>query len=105
MSDDSENLSSEDLLAISQKWQLAPGQSWADIVNELATRVLEKLARDRRGFLNDLYRLDVSEKSLAVVLQSLDSELTQARKIAELILRREIAKAKTRAEYEKRQKS
>ena len=90
-----------DLQQVLKNWNLValPGPlDRSHVIDALAAQVAEKLLTNRTKFLNDLYRLDVSEVKLAQVFRQL-SAAEHPRKIAELILERELQKAVTRRKY------
>lgn len=85
---------------IAEKWNVVPAAGGSVfsvdlLLEELARRVAELMARDRRTFFQTLYRLDVSEEK---VNQSFRTALPkdQPRRLARLILEREIQKARSR---------
>lgn len=89
----------EGLKEVAERWALgASAVDWNGILDALSRQVLEMLSADRRRLLNNLYRLDVSEAKVRGALNSGKDAAGQARLLAELILAREIQKARTRAQ-------
>lgn len=91
----------QSLNEIAERWSLTTGGAVDEnsLVNLLAVKVADALIKDPRKFMNDLYRLDVSEARVKEALRDLDP-LDHPRKFAELILKRELEKAATRRAYE-----
>jgi len=68
------------------------------IRNHLIKRVTELIAGDYERFLNNLYRIDVSEKKVSEVLNSKDRTLIPE-KLADLIIDRQLLRIKTQLLY------
>ena len=91
----------EDLQVALKNWGIVPSgteELWEQSIAALTVIVKRMLLTDRKKFINDLYRLDVSEIKLTQTFKTL-APGDQPRAIAELILRREIQKAETRRKY------
>ena len=72
-----------------------PNPNEEQVVEGLAKKVQELLMNDRKFLFQALYRLDVDEEKVNWVMQR-EQKDRQAMRLAELIFKREIQKAKSR---------
>jgi hypothetical protein len=81
---------------VAEKWQLAHAAlSFEEILKALTPKVEALLTTDRRKLFQAFYRLDVDEARVERVFRT-RAPHEQARALAELILERELQKARTR---------
>ena len=102
VNDDSEQ--KNDLVQIAEQWGLTVANpqlvaiSYELILDYLAQKIAEMLQKDKRKLFQSFYRLDVNEEKVRYIIQSIPAPM-QYKKIAELVLKRELEKAKTRREF------
>lgn len=68
------------------------------IREHLINRVTELISKDYDRFLNNLYRIDVSEKKVSEILHAKD-RTTIPERLADLIIERQIMRVKTQKLY------
>jgi hypothetical protein len=69
-----------------------------DIRNHLINKVKELMARDYQLFLNSLYRIDVNENKVRMVLNSKD-KTSIPEKLADIIIERQLLRIRTQLLY------
>ena len=91
-----------------QQWQLPELQLREEaseylthLKHRLADRIRELLETDMEHLINLLYRLDISETDFQRAMQG-DHIYHTAQDLAEIVLNRELQKARTRAAYRNR---
>lgn len=84
-------------LEITEQYKLSP-EDFSEIRSRLTTLISNLLDSDIHGLLNLLYRIDVSELKVKTILAT-DNPGEMAKKIAALIIERQIQKINTRMRY------
>ena len=80
-----------------ERYKLAP-EDFSEIRSRLTPLISNLLDSDMQGLLNLLYRIDVSEQKVKSILTTV-KQGEMAKKIAELIIERQIQKITTRMKY------
>ena len=82
---------------ITEQYKLSP-EDFSEIRSRLTTLISNLLDSDIQGLLNLLYRIDVSELKVKTILATANPG-EMAKKIAALIIKRQIQKINTRMKY------
>lgn len=70
-----------------------------DLENNLAVFINELIDKDFNKLVNLLYRIDISEQKLKIVLQNEDKTISSGKTIAELIIERQLQKLEFRKKF------
>lgn len=89
---------------LSKNWQIeeAFSDSAENILAAIEKKISELMTQSHEKFMHALYRLDVNEEKASAILSGRllsNRGISKARALAELVLEREIQKAKTRAGF------
>ena len=82
--------------------ELLEKYSAKDLENNLAVYINELIDKDFNKLVNLLYRIDISEQKLKIVLQNEDKTISSGKTIAELIIERQLQKLEFRKKFSKK---
>lgn len=95
-----ENIVKQAALELSSEWEIAPRQAMSEetLLEQLSEKVAAVISLGPDPFYRLMYRLDISEKKI----KELQGGTDVSRKVAELILTRQIEKIKSRMEHQEK---